>query len=178
MHLLPSRGSSYQKGTLWVGVDSLFSLCLILSIRSLYNDHQDWRKDSYWLNGLSVTLQENEEGILIFRFAVKAHFETLWFWLTLQAWQGLKPAKFKHKMCHFPSSLLFIAHTRDMAAVSHSRQIFSSCPVSLQLQPPLHFIHADGSKCVVCHRQEVILTHSPFVREDITGISHRKLSTS
>lgn len=178
MHLLPSRGSSYQKGTLWVGVDSLFSLCLILSIRSLYNDHQDWRKDSYWLNGLSVTLQENEEGILIFRFAVKAHFETLWFWLTLQAWQGLKPAKFKHKMRHFPSSLLFIAQTRDMAAVSHSRQIFSSCPVSLQLQSPLHFIHADGSKCVVCHRQEVILTHSPFVREDITGISHRKLSTS
>lgn len=28
-------------------------------------------------------LQENEEGILIFRFAVKAHFEILWFWLTL-----------------------------------------------------------------------------------------------
>lgn len=28
-------------------------------------------------------LQENEKGILFFQFAVKTHFEILWFWLTM-----------------------------------------------------------------------------------------------
>lgn len=152
MHFLPSQGSYDQKGALWVGVDSSFSICLILSIRNLYNVHWDWQKDGYWLNGLSVMLQENEEGILIFRFAVKADFVILWFWLTLWAWQRLKPAKFKSKICHFPNSLLFMAHIRSAVVWGHGSH--QSPEADFQLMPwlrcmsyssnPATFHQADG----------------------------------
>lgn len=123
-------------------------------------------------------LQENEEGILIFRFAVKAHFVILWFWLTLWAWQGLKPAKFKSKICHFPNSLLFVAHTRSVVVQGHGScqspeadfqlMPWLRCMSSLQLQPSY----------ISSKLMDVILTHSPFVREEIAGVSHRKLPTS